>query len=64
MRGYSVSPWLVRRKPGTKREFQVVSFYGGETTIAKDFDNLDDAQEFAMEANLMIGRAMEELSRT
>ena len=55
----NVTPWLVRRKPGTKKVFEVVSFneHNNGVIIAKEFKDLEEAQDFAAEANLMIGRA-------
>lgn len=57
----NISPWVTRRKPGTRNVFEVVSFNecDGDVVIAKEFKNLERAQEFAMEANLMIGRGGE-----
>lgn len=53
-----ISPWVVRRDPETRRRFQVVSFNkrSGKAVIAKEFKNVAKAQEFADEANRMIGR--------
>lgn len=54
----NVSPWLVRRSPKHYRRFQVVSFNEGSNVVvvAKEFDDVDEAQEFAKEANRMIMR--------
>lgn len=54
----NVSPWLVRRSPENHKLFEVVSFneWNDGVVIAKKFKNLEKAQEFAKEANLMIGR--------
>lgn len=53
-----VSPWLVRRDPETRRKFQVVSFNkrSMKVIVAKEFKDVTKAQEFADEANRMIGR--------
>lgn len=57
----NVSPWLVRRSPENHRFFEVVSFNewddDDDVVVAKKFKNLEKAQEFAREANLMIGRS-------
>lgn len=54
----NVSPWLVRRSPENHKLFEVVSFneWDDGIVVAKKFKNLEKAQEFAREANLMIGR--------
>ena len=54
----NVSPWLVRRDPKTQRKFQVVSFNekSGKAVVAKEFNSVAEAQDFADEANRMIGR--------
>lgn len=53
-----ISPWVVRREPNKRRTFQVVSFNkrSGKTIVAKEFKDVAKAQEFADEANRMIGR--------
>ena len=54
----SVSPWLVRRSPENRKFFEVVSFdkWSDGVVVAKKFKNLEKAQDFAREANRMIGR--------
>lgn len=67
MRGRTVSPWLVRRKPGNRRIFQVVSFdeiVNGDPVVAEEFKDINRAQEFAAEANLLIGRVDEFVNDT
>lgn len=61
----NISPWLVRRDPKTRRKFQVISFNerSGKAVIAKEFNNVADAQEFADEANRMLGCATRDFSR-
>ncbi len=52
----NTTPWMIRRSLKHRRRFQVMSFENNNVVIAKEFDNIDDAQEFAKEANRMIMR--------
>lgn len=50
-----VTPWVTRRKPGSHQKYQVVSTsdHNAGLVIAGEFNNLEMAQEFALEANAM-----------
>lgn len=50
-----ISPWVVRRKPGSRRKYQVISMDDPnvDLVIAGEFDSVETAQEFASEANAM-----------
>ncbi len=54
-----VSPWLVRKKPGEKKRFEVVSYTRDKKNspvIAGEFKDMQSAQRFADEANRMLAR--------
>lgn len=44
----NISPWLVRRKPGARNIFEVVSFneHDNGVVIAKEFKDVDSAQDW------------------
>ena len=52
----NVTPWVIRRKPGNKKLFEVVSYDGerNKLVIAKEFKDIVSAQQFADEANRML----------
>lgn len=61
-----VTPWVIRRKPGSRQRYQVVSMSDRNAglVIAGEFNNLETAQEFASEANAMWYKAKTAIRKT